>query len=151
MSYYKDAKLINTTPRIHLILTSLCLEMWDNEKSPNMYSVSVNDPQAAKDITYTPTEYFPSLDIHSPSRSCTSPVCDGTIEARPDRLMDPSKAWVRSANQTCVPDHYVDRSQYKTPSSPYYAYHGIIWLYIVFWTSYIKYGTIRYFPYQATL
>jgi hypothetical protein len=76
MTYYKDATEINTTPRIHPLLLSLCLEKGENETSPNMYSVSVNDPRAAKDRTYTPIEYFPPLDIHSTGQSCMSPVYD---------------------------------------------------------------------------
>ena len=76
MRYYQEAERINTTPRIHPLLTSLCLEIERDEESPNIYSVSVDDPRAAKDRTYTPTVYFPPLDIHSPGKTCASPICD---------------------------------------------------------------------------
>jgi hypothetical protein len=76
MTYYKNATEINTTPRIHPVLVSLCLEKGENETLPNMYSVSANDPRVAENCAYTPIEYFPPLDIHSPGQSCMSPVCD---------------------------------------------------------------------------
>ncbi|KAH9016602.1 hypothetical protein EDB84DRAFT_1567170 [Lactarius hengduanensis] len=75
--YYFRANTSSPTPlRIHPLLLSLMEAFREHEDSPNISSVSENDPKVLSSNYYTSPSNLPPLDIHFPGQNGADPLSD---------------------------------------------------------------------------
>jgi len=71
MNYFASANGRSPTPpRIHPLLLSLGLIFQESESSPNISSVSEDNPRVLSSNYYTSPKDLPPLDIHLPGQNC---------------------------------------------------------------------------------
>jgi hypothetical protein len=76
MNLFLDLKAGGVIPRIHPLLLSLTEAINESETSPNIASISEDDPRILNSPYYTPLREFPPLEIHSPGQNGMSSLSD---------------------------------------------------------------------------
>jgi hypothetical protein len=64
------------TPRVHPLLLSLAEVFKESHKSPQISSISEDDPRVLSNNYYTPPSEFPPLDTHFPGQNGAGPLSD---------------------------------------------------------------------------
>ena len=77
MNYFVNANTRSPTPpRVHPLLLSLALMFKESETSPNLSSVSEDNPKVLSSIYYASPKDLPPLDIHLPGQNGAVPFSD---------------------------------------------------------------------------